>query len=368
MAFVPDELAEYHDYHAALNNFAWLLKATLTARDDLKRKRFRLDRMLQCYIREHVPDSVVLAGALASPKLTMDRAAALASLQKVWYNELAFCTPPLVDPLLLDAKGVQINIEASTTRLMFPSWKITQAYYTVYHALRTLVDLRGVPYHKQRHTASARAFKSAMLAPASRGLLAFPFTLVAATANDPAWSLSRLPADKAYLRFNYADHPRYRRNSSYWGQPGQSFEDTVGLFTGALAERASARADGEVYMLPDLLRDLRNWGSYVDIDNMIALKGSGFRAYLDQDLHTVAFFYAALAELAAIALCGPDVVVGTATEFHQEFIETEPALWRSPARLAMDIRFTIYAHLGRLGTFTWHPPPAPPLASPVELR
>ena len=51
-------------------------------------------------------------------------------------------------------------------------------------------------------------------------------------------------------------------------------------------------------MLADLLNAFRTWVNYVEIESMIALKGIGFRTYLDLDLTTVVYFYCALVELA----------------------------------------------------------------------
>jgi hypothetical protein len=165
----------------------------------------------------------------------------------------------------------------------------------------------------------------------------------------------------------YVFVPDQGREYNLRGLGGQTFERTVRSFQRALADRAKKRSNSQSYMLFDLLHDLRNWGNYVDIDNMVALRSSGFRAYLDQDLHIIVFFFSAIAELTAIALLGAERVTKLAANFYRGFVERDATLWRSPSRLPFDVRFAIYEHLGRREGQVWQPNTAPPLAPPVEF-
>lgn len=61
-----------------------------------------------------------------------------------------------------------------------------------------------------------------------------------------------------------------------------------------------------MHMLPNHLSDLRIWANYVEIDSFVALRESGFRACLDQYLHTITFFYAGIAEIGALAILGAE--------------------------------------------------------------
>ncbi len=124
MAYVPDELRLYHPFHEAINNFTWLLKARWAPKVELQAKRFRLDLLMQGYAEQHVVNLNRVRRSLANPKSAVRDAAAEASLQKVWFNELAYASPQLPEPLILDSRGVQANYEASSRRLIFAPWPI----------------------------------------------------------------------------------------------------------------------------------------------------------------------------------------------------------------------------------------------------
>lgn len=362
--YVPSELRLYHPFHEALNNFTWLLKARWAQRGDLKRRRFRLDQVLQGYAEHQVRSLERVRRSLLDPKAESRPAGAEASLRKVWYNELAFASPQLTDPLILDSQGVTANYGASAERLTFASWRIAEAYYTVYHAIQALLELRGTPYRREQHEATHRAFKGSALGPLTGTLFGFPFHL-AGEPGGVSWGLEALPEDTQYLRHQYASHPRYRT----WpgGPGGQSFEETARALLATFSQHARD-AGPAVYMLPDLLSDLRIWANYVEIDSLVALRASGFRAYLDQDLHILVFCYAGIAEIGALAVLGPGRTAEVASQFFTEFVAQNESLWRAPAPHGLDVRFRLYEHLGWLGGARWCPSPPPPLASPPAFR
>jgi hypothetical protein len=363
--YVPSELRGYHRFHQAINEFTWLLKAYYTPRESLKRKQFRIDWLLQWYILEAVADSQsirrhLVPASLSAKKLLRD---SREGVKKVWYNELAYVTPNLLDPFWLGYKGVETNVDICAERFVFPSWKITQAYYAIYHAYRALCDLVGAPYRIEEHRSPLKTFKASKLSPALRTFFCFPFSIrYGLPTRRRKYSLF-VPREKDYLKYKYAVHPRPpRRHFS------EILQRVVCEFRRRWSGWSQNRQAHDVYMLPDLLHDFRNWVNYVDISNMVALKGQGFRAYLDLDLHTLIFFHAAMVELVALAVLGPDLVVELGYEFHEQFVKPESSLWTRDSYWPMDIRFQIYKHLGRLGERKWDPelPPSPPGVSLLQ--
>jgi hypothetical protein len=327
------------------------------------RKKIRLDWILQGYIREGLASSAHIGNALAPPVTSPTKLGkqAAAAIRKVWYNELAYATPSLVDPFRIDKVGVTANITTSRQRMVFPSWRIPQAYYAVYHAYRALCEITDTPYRAEEHASPLRSFKASKLSPAFGKLLAFPFNIhYGPSTRGKAFSDLFLPESKPYLKSEYASHPR---------PPHSSFHNVlkriVAAFRGGWNSWSLSKRENQPFMLPDLLYDFRTWANYIDIDNMVALKSPGLKAYLDVDLSTIIFFHAALVELAAIAVFGPRDVTHLAASFHEGFVQQDPTLWHCPVPRPMDIRFHIYAHVGRLGGIRWTP--AQPAGSEVSF-
>jgi len=352
--YIPSALHHYHKFHDALDRFTWLLKAYYTPRDLLSHGRFRLDVLLQHYIQESVQPSSKIASALKLKQFSYMRKEQSEALEHVWYNELAFCYPPVEDPFLLTPAAVNTNSEASYERLQFPSWRITKAYYTVYHSIRALCDICGVSYRRKEHISPLKTLNATKLAPLSRVVIAFPFSLGYGAKAKGTRYVSYLSKPKPHLAYKYANHPR---------PPHESFDRTLEGFIGHLRRGwlswPPSKRLSQQYMLPDLLRDFRNWVNYVDIGNMLSLYGPGYRGYLDMNLRIVVFFYVAIVELVAIAVFGPKEVIKHMKEFEQLFIHKSDALWDIGGLLPTHIRFSLFEHLGRLDDETWVPEAKP---------
>jgi hypothetical protein len=350
-SYVPSILKTYHRFHRVLNEYTWLLKAYYSPKDNLKKKDFRLDELLQHFIVRGVADSNVIRRKLGNPgvhRRTDGLRRMEESLKKMWYNELAYTTPQLTNPFLLDSRGVAVNSSDSDTRFVFPSWRIVIAYYTIYHANRSLCEILGISYRAQEHDSPLRALKAAKLQPAISCLFSFPFNLRYCREVAGLKLVSFLDP-KEYLNFKYASHPRPPHHSF-----GGVLQHVVTDFRRRWQKWSKGR-QSQPFMLPDLLNSFRTWVNYVEIESMIALKGVGFRAYLDLDLTTIVYFYCALVELAGLSILGPDRMIATALDFHAQFIQKESMLWRSQMDLPMDSRFQIYQHLGRLNDSIWNP-------------
>ena len=286
-------------------------------------------------------------------KMTQTRgqkAAAEDSFRRMWYNELAYAHPPLLEPLLLDRGGVSANIKDSASRFTFPSWRISSAYYCVYHATRALCDSLGVKYRREEHGSPLRSFKATKLEPALQTFLGFPFNIRHKGGIPSQGRLSDLmPASRPHLRFKYAAHPR---------PPHDTFDAILRKVKSEFSRRWRRRPSGaqrQAYMLPDLLHEFRNWVNYVDVKNMLALKSGGYRAYLDQDLLTIVWFYGAMSELVGIAALGAKRFCDVADSFWGTFVVNDEALWRRNYLWPLDARMRIYLHLGFLQGGAWNP-------------
>lgn len=352
---VPAEIERYHEFHAAFNDFTWLLKARWSSREDLIRRRFRAEVMLQRFIAA-AGEPPQVRRLVLGPKGSANEERAILRLKKAWYDELAFGTPAVPDALLLDAKGVNRNIAESSERMIFLSWRVTQAYYATYNVVHALLQLRGCQYQEENHQSAHRTFKANMLAPLSESLFAFPLGLAGVKGEASAWTLAEQLPDEGHLRFKYAAHPR---STGGWRRPsGDGFEAVARRLLGDFRRRAQTTGPSP-FLVGDLLSDFREWGNYIDVENLLGLFSPAFRAYLDQDLHLVVFFHVAIAELAAIAVLGAPTVTKAALEFHRGFVQKNPSLWRPDRRRLIDVRFRVYEHVGWLGSKRWRPSTAP---------
>ncbi|TKB81726.1 MAG: hypothetical protein E8D45_01645 [Nitrospira sp.] len=267
-----------------------MLKAAYSDPEDLKRKRFRLDVLLAHYIsknkislgdtrREFRPTNGTVAD-----KVWQD-------LQRGWYNELAFSFPPRSSTLGLSFQDVNTNEEATATRFLFPSWRITTAYYAIYFFLRAITRLKQPVFRLEEHGATLRNFKSCALRPLERTLWHFPLNV--AFCPNRRQDVRAIPQLRSrQVRFNYARHPRPPNHS-----PAEAYRWILSVF------RHHAR-DGSAmkhYTLFDYLHDFRIWANYLEIEHLLNLRGPGYKAFLDQSLATILFFVGGIAELVFLA-------------------------------------------------------------------
>ena len=345
--YVPANLRSYNTFHTALDNFVHLLRVYYTPLPDIKRRSYRLDLLLQRYMAESVSDNDKIRRLLIPAGLKPNRGDAKQAILKVWYNELAYGTPSMSDPLILCAKGIKTNLESSRVRFAFPSWKVIQAYYSIYYSYRALCELTGVQYRAEEHGAPLRAFKSTKFQPASKCLIGFPFS-IQITSNTRSAKRFEPISRKPHLQYQYCNHRR---------PPNLSVRSILKrvyrVFSDTRSNWGPNRQNSEAFNLADFLYHFRTWVNYIDIHSMIQLKSEGYRSYLDQNLAVLVFFHAAFVELAAIAIFGVEDVLAWASDFEQKFIGPEPELRDSLTPRPLDTRMRIYKHVGRLGDCAW---------------
>ncbi|MBZ9715603.1 hypothetical protein [Deinococcus multiflagellatus] len=124
----PKEIQEYLEFHETINQFTWLLKVRYSPKRELRKRAMRLDSIFANYLRKNKVQLSRLQRLMPSEAPdSMRQQRASESLRKVWYNELAYLQPSPPDVMHIDMLGVSHNLERSQDRLLFLSWRVTQA-------------------------------------------------------------------------------------------------------------------------------------------------------------------------------------------------------------------------------------------------
>ncbi len=303
-SYVPEGIGRYAAWHHFLDEFVWLIKAAYSDVEDLKRKRFRLDVLYSRYLRANdVTPRVLRRDFGFTAKSVPD--GVWQDLSRGWYNEFAFNFPAKTATLGLSFSDIRENEKVTESRFLFPSWRIVTAYYSVYFYLRALARLQQPSFRLQEHNATIVNFKACVLSPLSRHAWRFPFDLeynpqLPRQALPPALSLRP-------LRFAYSHHPREPHRS-----PSQIARRVVSEFR----RRGESGSNPVRFTLFDYLRDFRVWANYLEIEHLMNLRGSGYKAFLDQNLSAVVFFIGGIAECVVLAATSPIRYFNRAQRFY----------------------------------------------------
>ena len=130
-AYVPDEIGGYHRWHQVVDELSWLVKICYSDSHAIRRKSFRIDHLFFSYMKKNQVSLSKVRRELASRSSATLKAVG-DDLKRGWYNELAFLTPLKPSTLGLSHSDLDNNLDVSNERFSFPSWRITQSYYTVY--------------------------------------------------------------------------------------------------------------------------------------------------------------------------------------------------------------------------------------------
>ncbi len=164
LAWIPKEIGDYSEWHELLDEFSWLIKICYSSRDDIKRKRFRLDRLFANYLTTHkitLGKVHQIFASNANPNFRLISN----DLKRGWYNELSYVVPLKKSTLGLSFDDIELNKEDSSIRFAFPSWRIISAYYSVYFYLRGLTLQKQDGFRLQEHSSTISSFKSNLLQP-----------------------------------------------------------------------------------------------------------------------------------------------------------------------------------------------------------
>jgi hypothetical protein len=134
-AWTPQELEDYSEWHLVIDYFCWLLKVCYSSKEEIKRKAFRLDALFANYLRlSEVRLERTKRVFVTNP--SPDTNLIINDLKRGWYNELAYSFPIKESTLSLQFGAINRNLESSAQRFLFPSWRVTTAYYAFYFYLR----------------------------------------------------------------------------------------------------------------------------------------------------------------------------------------------------------------------------------------
>lgn len=246
------------------------------------------------------------------------------------------CYPVTRISSCLAFSDIQRNRDISNSRFVFPSWRIVSAYYAIYFFLRSVTVQKEPNVNIQRHNATINAVKHNVIPSLASNIWRFPFDIVW-TPGVKVFKRETVVAQLPHLRYKYAQHPREPNRS-----PIESFEFIRGYFR----RRSKAWNSPTTYNLIDLLRELRIWANYIDINNLINLWGPGYRAFLDQNLSTLLFFLGGVGELGFVAVRGEGEYLGQLQWFYDQFVCANPELENAFGRSPLFHRMRIYRELG----------------------
>jgi hypothetical protein len=292
-SYVPEGIGRYAAWHHFLDEFVWLIKATYSDVQDLKRRRFRLDVLYSRYLRANDVTPRVLRRDFTFNSTSVPDGV-WQDLSRGWYNEFAFSFPAKAATLGLSFSDIHENKEVTESRFLFPSWRIVTAYYSVYFYLRALARLQQPSFRLQEHNATIVNFKACVLSPLSRHAWRFPFDLD----YNPHVPRQTPPAQLSLrqLRFAYSHHPR---------EPHRSASQTVRRIHAEFRRRGHSGGRPIRFTILDYLRDFRVWANYLEIEHLLNLRGSGYKAFLDQNLSALVFFIGGIAECVVLAAASP---------------------------------------------------------------
>lgn len=334
-AYTPKELTEYSEWHQLLDELCWLLKICYSPDFSVKRKKFRADIIFVRYIQTHkitlkTVKSIFTANQTHTLKAISD------DLKRGWYNELAFVVPLKPSTLGLSFADINANSDSSSMRFAFPSWKVITAYYSIYFYLRGMSLQKFKNFRLAEHGATISTFKNNLLNPLSKVLWKFPLDIT----YKPG---QRIHRDKLFFntirhtKFQYASHPRTPHL-----QAGGLYENIYQAYR----KKARRTKNPTTYMLFDFLHDFRIWANYQNIDDMLSLWGTGYKAFIDQNLSLILFMIAGISEIAFIAVQGVDEYIQSLQKIYDLFAMNNPQLESAFTNTPLHQRYELYKEFG----------------------
>jgi len=274
--------------------FSWLLKVTYTSPTLIKKKQFNIRHIFENYIEYNKINLLTIkkdfiGTNLKDKEITDD-------LKRGWYNELSFIYPLKNSTLGISFKDISENLEISSTRFQFPSWKITEYYYASYFYFRSISQFKNSNFRVQEHKATQNTFKNNALNSLKKNLWKFPFDIEFLPTRK--FYVNKTAASKKkHLNFKYSNHPRAPHLS-----PLEVTKEIYSVFK----KRGKSFAKPSHYTFFDYILEFRIWANYLDIDNLLNLYGSGYKAFLDQNLSLILFITGGITELIYISVYGEE--------------------------------------------------------------
>jgi excisionase family DNA binding protein len=334
-AWTPKELEEYSEWHELLDEICWLIKICYSPREDIKRKRFRADRLFVNY--------------LSSNKITLGKVKRVFSsntnpghkpitndIKRGWYNELSYLVPLKTSTLGMSFNDIDLNKTDSNVRFAFPSWRITSAYYSIYFYLRAITIQKQDGFRLQEHSATISTFKNNLFQPLADTLWKFPFD-ISFIPKTRVYKKDLLIERLLHTRFGYSNHPRPPHRT-----PNQIYNHIYKTFR----KKSKLKAKSIRYMIFDYLHDFRVWANYLDIDNLLSLWGSGYKSFIDQNLSLFLFFIGGMVEICYLSVFSEKEYLKQLQSFYDLFATNNPELESEFIKTSIYQRLLIYNGLG----------------------
>lgn len=333
--YIPDEIRGYSEWHQIIDEVCWLFKVCYTPREDVKKKRFRLEIIFSNYLKMHNVSLKKVGRVFASntnPKIKL----ITNDLKRGWYNELAYSVPIKKSTLGLSFNDIELNKPVSNIRFAFPSWQIVRAYYSIYFYLRGVTLQKFDAFRLQEHGATITCFKNNVLTPLEKVIWKFPLD-ISYTPGVRVYRKDLLVSKIDYLKYQYAYHPRTPHSS-----PLEIFENIYKVFT----NRARNYNKIEKYTIFDYLHDFRIWANYLDIDNLLSLWGAGYKSFIDQNLSTLLFFIGGISEICFASVFGMAEYIKALQELYDLFASNNPELESDFVNTPIYQRLLIFNQMG----------------------
>lgn len=335
LAWTPKEIEDYSEWHELIDEFCWLIKICYSSKDDIKRKKFRLDRLFVNYLTYHkVTLKKVRQVFLSNTSPKIQRITD--DLKRGWYNELSYIFPLRKSTLGLSFSDISLNQPDSSIRFAFPSWRITSAYYSTYFYLRALTLQKQDGFRLQEHNATILGFKNNLLQPLERVLWKFPFD-ISYTPRTRVYKRNLLIGTLPHTKYKYTFHPR---------PPHRSVSEIFEHIYKTFSRKSNLKTKPSNYMLFDYLHDFRIWANYLDIDNLLSLWGSGYKSFIDQNMSTLLFFIGGISEIAYMSVFGEEKYTEQLQSLYGLLIANNPELENEFINTSIYQRHLIYCELG----------------------
>lgn len=335
LAYNPKELSEYSEWHQVLDEMAWLFKVCYSPDWCVKDKHFRMDIIFVRYLQSHKVTLKRVASVFAANQ-THSLKAISDDLKRGWYNELAYSVPLKKSTLSLSFRDINLNSDISSVRFAFPSWKVITAYYSVYFYLRAITLQKFKNFRLQEHGATILSFKNTLLRPLSRVLWKFPLD-IAYTPGERVYRNKLHLNNVKHAKFKFSRHPRQPHPDPY-----SIFERIYKTFT----KKAKKSSRPTTYTLFDFLHDFRVWANYQNIDDLLSLWGTGYKAFIDQNLALLLFFIGGISEICFISVFGADKYLQSLQKLYDLFALNNPQLETEFVNTPLYQRCELYKEFG----------------------
>ncbi|HWY80067.1 MAG TPA: helix-turn-helix domain-containing protein [Candidatus Sulfotelmatobacter sp.] len=333
--YTAENIKGYAEWHALLDEFSWLIKVSYSSPNQVKKKNFRADQLFANYINlNKIKIEKINRMFRFNPK--PKKSLIDDDIKRGWYNEISYLLPLKKSTLGHSFNDITLNMKSSELRFEFPSWKIISCYYAVYFYLRSITLFGFDNFRLSEHNSTINSFKNNILNPLSKTIWKFPFD-ISYVPQKRKYRSQLLIQNLRHTQFRYSAYPR-----EPFALPIQLFENIYNNFK----KRGKAFKKPCIYTIFDYLHDFRTWANYLDIDNLLSLRGTGYKTFLDQNLSLILFFIGGISELCYIAVFGKNVYIEVLQKFYDEFVTNSPRLVEDFIYTSIYQRLAIYNKLG----------------------